>query len=69
MDHVLAHIDAHGIAVQEGPVPPTGALGPITSVYIRNPDGNLIEITTYVGNPRQPVADDRPLEASSRAWH
>ena len=44
---VQAHLAAHGVAVEEGPVPRTGAVGPITSVYIRDPDGNLIEISNY----------------------
>jgi catechol 2,3-dioxygenase-like lactoylglutathione lyase family enzyme len=44
---VLAHLAAHGVAVEEGPVGRTGALGPMTSVYIRDPDGNLIEISSY----------------------
>ena len=36
-----------GVAVEQGPVAKHGALGPITSVYCRDPDGNLIEISTY----------------------
>ena len=36
---------AHGVPV-EGPVPRTGATGPITSVYVRDPDGNLVEVST-----------------------
>ena len=44
---VLAHLTAHGVAVEEGPVARTGAVGPITSVYLRDPDGNLIEISNY----------------------
>ena len=44
---VLASLTAHGVAVEEGPVARTGALGPMTSVYIRDPDGNLIEISSY----------------------
>ncbi|HYD65675.1 VOC family protein [Azospirillum sp.] len=44
---VQAHLAAHGVAVEEGPVPRTGAVGPITSVYIRDPDGNLVEISNY----------------------
>ena len=43
----LAHIRACGIAVEDGPGPRTGALGPIRSVYCRDPDGNLIEVSTY----------------------
>lgn len=40
-----AHLAACGVAVIEGPVARTGATGPITSLYIRDPDGNLIEIS------------------------
>ena len=39
------HLAAKGIAINEGPVPRTGATGPILSIYIRDPDGNLIEIS------------------------
>jgi catechol 2,3-dioxygenase-like lactoylglutathione lyase family enzyme len=42
---VEAHLRACGIAVEEGPVRRTGATGPILSVYIRDPDGNLVEIS------------------------
>jgi len=35
-----------GVAVEEGPVTRTGALGPITSFYFRDPDGNLVELAT-----------------------
>ena len=44
---VIAHLHKCGINVEEGPVPRTGALGPITSVYFRDPDGNLIEVSSY----------------------
>ena len=42
---VVAHLEAHGIAIEDGPVARTGAEGPITSVYLRDPDGNLIEVS------------------------
>ncbi|AOY01145.1 VOC family protein [Jeongeupia sp. USM3] len=44
LDQVIAHLHACGIAVLEGPVSRTGATGPIVSVYIRDPDANLLEI-------------------------
>lgn len=40
----MAHFGAHGVEVLEGPVGRTGAVGPILSVYVRDPDGNLIEV-------------------------
>ncbi len=46
LDRVIAHLESKGVAIEEGPVPRTGANGPITSVYIRDPDGNLIEIAS-----------------------
>jgi len=44
---VLAHLKECGVDVAEGPVQRTGALGPITSVYFRDPDSNLIEVSSY----------------------
>jgi catechol 2,3-dioxygenase-like lactoylglutathione lyase family enzyme len=44
---VLRHLASVGVAIVEGPVPKTGALGPMTSVYCRDPDGNLVEIASY----------------------
>jgi catechol 2,3-dioxygenase-like lactoylglutathione lyase family enzyme len=41
---VLARLAAHRIAVEEGPVARTGATGPLRSIYVRDPDGNLVEI-------------------------
>ena len=42
---VIAHLDACGVPVLEGPVARTGATGQIRSVYFRDPDGNLIEVS------------------------
>ena len=44
----LTHFTAHGVAVEDGPVPRTGAQGPLLSVYVRDPDGNLIEVSNLV---------------------
>ena len=38
----------HHVLIEEGPVERTGATGPIRSIYFRDPDGNLIEVSTYV---------------------
>lgn len=47
LDAVIDELRAHGVSVVEGPVPRTGATGPIRSVYLRDPDENLIEISNY----------------------
>jgi catechol 2,3-dioxygenase-like lactoylglutathione lyase family enzyme len=46
-DEVAAHLKALGIAIEEGPVDKQGARGTIRSVYCRDPDGSLIEISSY----------------------
>lgn len=45
LDQVIARLNEHGIPILEGPVRRTGATGPIESVYVRDPDLNLIEIS------------------------
>lgn len=47
LDQVAARLAAAGVAVEEGPVARTGAVGPITSLYVRDPDGNLVELSAY----------------------
>ena len=44
LEEVIAHLHQHQIAIVEGPVERTGATGTILSVYVRDPDNNLIEI-------------------------
>ena len=44
---VGAHLRACGVQITEGPVRKTGAKGPMTSHYCRDPDGNLIEVASY----------------------
>ena len=48
IDEVLEHLQKMEIKIEQGPVKRTGALGPINSVYVRDPDGNLIEISNYM---------------------
>jgi len=47
---VVEHIRACGVQVIDGPVARTGARGPIVSVYFRDPDGNLLEVSSYASN-------------------
>lgn len=47
---VIHHLEYCNVMIEEGPVLRTGALGSITSVYLRDPDGNLIEISNYNGS-------------------
>ena len=44
LDDWRAHLNARNVTIELGPVPRTGATGPIRSLYVRDPDGNLIEI-------------------------
>ena len=45
LDAVSTHRASAGVAIEEGPVARTGANWPIRSVYVRDPDGNLIEVS------------------------
>ncbi|WP_049935436.1 VOC family protein [Haloplanus natans] len=47
IDAVVDHLDEHGIEIVAGPVERTGAVGTLMSVYVRDPDGNLVEVGTY----------------------
>jgi catechol 2,3-dioxygenase-like lactoylglutathione lyase family enzyme len=47
LDEVVDHLRAQGVAIVAGPVEKTGALGPMMSVYFRDPDGNLVEVSRY----------------------
>lgn len=42
---VIAHVEACGVEIIVGPGPRTGAVGPITSIYVRDPDENLVELS------------------------
>lgn len=45
LEDVIARLKKHGIAIEEGPSVRTGARFPIRSVYVRDPDDNLVEIS------------------------
>ncbi len=45
----MEHIRSCGVKILEGPVRRTGAVGPIESIYIRDPDCYLIEVSSYLG--------------------
>ena len=46
-EDVVRHLEASDVAVEVGPVARRGARGAMTSVYCRDPDGNLVEIARY----------------------
>ncbi|MEY4363233.1 MAG: hypothetical protein RLZZ24_585 [Pseudomonadota bacterium] len=48
LNDVIAHLQACGVTITEGPVRRTGATGPILSVYFRDPDLNLIEVSNAI---------------------
>ncbi len=47
IEDAVAHLEAHGVAVELGPVERAGARGTGRSVYFRDPDGSLLEFITY----------------------
>lgn len=47
IEEVATELEDAGIEIIEGPVPKTGALGSMTSVYVRDPDENLVELARY----------------------
>ena len=54
LEQVIAALREAKVAIIEGPVP-TGATGPMMSVYFRDPDGNLIEVSNYTGAAVNPT--------------
>ncbi|XP_048400853.1 glyoxalase domain-containing protein 5 isoform X2 [Stegostoma tigrinum] len=47
---VIEHLKTCGVHIEEGPIEQTGAVGLITSVYFRDPDNNLIEVSNYLSD-------------------
>jgi catechol 2,3-dioxygenase-like lactoylglutathione lyase family enzyme len=50
MTKVISHLQACGVALLDGPVKRTGAVGTLLSVYFRDPDQNLIEVSNYIAD-------------------
>lgn len=48
MADMAAHLQHEGVAIIEGPAQRAGACGPILSVYFRDPDGNLVEVSNQL---------------------
>ena len=59
---VIKHLNAASVPIIEGPVSRTGAVGPIKSVYIRDPDANLIEVCVYerISGDLKPEIEQQP---------
>ena len=47
IEEVVGHLEASGVDIEAGPVAKTGATGALISVYFRDPDGNLVEVSNY----------------------
>jgi catechol 2,3-dioxygenase-like lactoylglutathione lyase family enzyme len=48
LDAVERELELAGVVFELGPVARTGALGPIRSLYLRDPDGNLVELSERI---------------------
>ncbi|XP_030161226.1 glyoxalase domain-containing protein 5 isoform X1 [Leopardus geoffroyi] len=50
LEEMVQHLKVCDVPIEEGPVPRTGAKGPIMSIYFRDPDRNLIEVSNYISS-------------------
>lgn len=64
LDAVTVHLRSRGIPIVHGPIDRTGGAGPIRSVYLRDPDGNLIELSVRVDAPIDRVSGTAPENPS-----
>ena len=48
LDEVERELERAGVVFELGPVPRTGAMGPLRSLYLRDPDGNLVELSEHI---------------------
>jgi len=51
IEQVVDHLQTVDVDIEDGPVRRTGATGAIMSVYFRDPDGNLVEVSNYTEEP------------------
>jgi catechol 2,3-dioxygenase-like lactoylglutathione lyase family enzyme len=56
VERIVAELASHGVPLEEGPVERTGATGPIRSVYVRDPDDNLLELSNYADTADAPTS-------------
>ena len=49
VSQVIQHLQDCGVTVEQGPVTRSGAAGVLQSVYFRDPDGNLVEVSNVIG--------------------
>lgn len=61
----IEHLHACGVKIETGPVERTGALGPIESIYLRDPDDTQIELSRQIATDGDPIA---PLRDWLREW-
>lgn len=48
LEDMVAHLKKVGVTIEAGPIARTGATGAISSVHIRDPDHNLVEVSNYI---------------------